>query len=85
MLAAKVLAQVHDADFGERAIFDARGELEQLIFPGAGVVIGFERRRGRAEQRHGAFEARAIDGGVAAVVARRFFLLVSSIPVPRPR
>ena len=77
MLAAKVLAQVDDVDVGERAILDARSQLEQMIFSGARVVIGFERRRGRAEQHGRAFEARAIDGDVAAVVARRFFLLVA--------
>ena len=77
MLAAKFLAQIHDANFRERAVFHARRELEQLIFSGAGVVVGFKRRRGRAEQRDRAFEARAVDGGVAPVVARRFFLLVA--------
>ncbi len=79
MLAAKFLAQIDDADFGERAIFDARGELEQMIFSGARVVIGLERRSGRAKQRDRAFKPRAIDGGVAAVVARRFFLLVARL------
>ena len=48
-----------------------------MIFSVASVVIGFERRRGGAEQGDGAFQARAIDGGVAAVVARSFFLLVA--------
>ena len=79
VLAAKLLAQIHDADFGERAVFDARGRAEQLVFSGARVVVGLERRRGGAEQRNRAFEARAIDGGVAAVVARRFFLLVARL------
>ena len=62
---------------GERTIGDAGGEFEQVIFSVAGVVVGFERRSGGAEQRDGSFQARAIYGGVAAVIARRFFLLVA--------
>ena len=79
VLAAKFLAQVDDAHFGERAVFDARGQREQVVFSGARVVVGLKRRRGRAEQHDGAFETRAIDGGVAAVVARRFLLLVARL------
>ena len=55
----------------------ARGQREQAIFFGAGVVKGLKRRRGGAEQHDGAFEARAIHGGVASVIARDFFLLVA--------
>src|SRR5580658_2975467 len=50
-----------------------------MIFSVARVVIGFERRCGGAQQRYGSFEARAIYGGVAAVVARSFFLFVAGL------
>ena len=53
--AAEFFAQVDDADFGERAIGDAGGEFEQVIFSVARVVIGLERRSGGAEQHDGAF------------------------------
>src|ERR1700733_6815803 len=76
VLAQKILAQVDDADLGERAIFDARSELEELVFSCAGVVVGLKRRRRGAEEHGGVFKAPAINGGVAAVVARRFLLLV---------
>ena len=58
--------------FATRAI-----EFEQLIFSGARVVVGLKRRRGRTQQRDGAFQARAIHGRVAAVVTRSFLLLVA--------
>ena len=79
VLAAKLLAQIHDAHFRKRPIFHARRQREQAIFSGARVVIGFKRRRRRAEQRHRAFQARAIDRRVAPVVARHFFLLVAGL------
>ena len=51
--------------------------MRSSYFPVAGVVIGFQRWRGRAEKRDGVFQFGAHDGDVAAVVARRFFLLVA--------
>src|SRR6516164_1220147 len=42
-----------------------------------GVMVGLERRCGRPEERQGIFELCAHDGYIAAVVARRFFLLVA--------
>ena len=77
--AAKFFAQVHDSYFRERPVFDARRQLKQLIFSRARVVKAFERRRRRAEQRHRAFELRAIHGDIAAVIARRFLLLVARL------
>ena len=77
MRAAKFFAQVYDANFGERTIGDAGSKFEQVIFSFARVVIALERRSSGAEQRDGTFQARAINGGVAAVIARRFFLFVA--------
>src|ERR1700690_4139944 len=77
MLAAEFFAQIDDANFGEGAIFNARGEFEQMVFSGARVMVSLERRRRGAENRDGALELRAIDGRVAPIVTRRFFLLVS--------
>ena len=36
-----------------------------------------QRRSGGAKERNGAFETRAIHGGIASVIARDFFLLVA--------
>src|ERR1700734_1764181 len=50
-----------------------------MIFSGASVVVSLKRRSCRTEERYSAFEAGAVDGGVASVVARRFFLLVARL------
>ena len=50
---------------------------EEFVFSGAGMMVGFERRRSRTEKRDRVFEFGADDGDVASVVARRFFLLIA--------
>ena len=76
---AKILAQVHDLDARHGAILDARVEAQQLVFSGARVMEAFERGRRRCQQRHRAFPLRANHRDVAAVVARRFLLLVAGL------
>ena len=77
--AAKFLAQVYDANVGERTIGDARFQLEQLVLAVARVVVALEGRSGGAEHHDGVFEMRAVDGCVATVIPRRFFLLVAGL------
>ena len=48
-------AQVDEFDSRQGAFSDALGESQQLIFSPAGVMEGFERGRGGAEQRQRVF------------------------------
>src|SRR5882757_9401884 len=75
----EVFAQVDDFDTGHGALLDARGEREQFVFSAARVMIRFEGRGGRAQQRGGIFHFCAHDGDVAAVVTGSFFLLVTAL------
>src|SRR3984893_16972422 len=40
-------------------------------------MIAFQRRRGRAQQRHSVFHFCPYDGDISAVVSRRLFLLIT--------
>src|SRR5262249_43597847 len=73
----EVLPEIDDFDGGESTIGNARGESEEFIFAGSRVMERLHRRSGGAEQRDGVFHLGANDGDVAAVVARRFLLLVA--------
>src|SRR5207245_6567591 len=73
----EVFAEIDDFDAGERTGGHTGSERDELVFDGLRGVVGFERRRSGAEKRDGVFEFGADDGGVAAVILGRFFLLVT--------
>ena len=77
--ALEFLAQINHAHVRQRPVRHPRSQFQQMIFSGARVVISLERRRRRAQQRHRAFQLRAIHRRIAPVVARRFFLLVAGL------
>src|SRR5882762_5124032 len=77
MRGTEIFAQVHNFHRRKRPILDARFELKEAIFSRARVVKTLERRRCGTQQRHGAFELRAHDSDVPAVITRGFFLLVA--------
>src|SRR5487761_234271 len=79
MALAKFIAQVDKLHRGEGTILDTRFQFEQTVLASARVLVTFERRRGRAKKRDGAFEPGADDGYVAAIVTRRFFLFVARL------
>src|SRR5262245_6787284 len=72
-------AKIENLDEGKRTLGDTLGDGEELILPAAGVMISFQGWCGGAEQSDRSFELGADDGDVAAVVARRFFLLVAGL------
>ena len=76
---AKFFAQIHHSHLRERPILHARLQLQQRVFARAGVMITFERRCGGAENHGHAFESRPIDRRIAAVITRRFLLLVTRL------
>ena len=78
MRALEFLAHVHDFHGGQRPIFHPRGHAQQPVFPAPGVLVAFQRRRGRAEQHDGTFQFAPHHRGVASVIARGFLLLVGS-------
>ncbi len=67
--------QVDDAHLGQRPVVDAAGQLDALVLPGAGVLEGLERRRGRAEHADRSLLAGPHHRQVAGVVARAVVLL----------
>ena len=75
----KFLPHVDDLDFGQRTLLDAVGQLDQRVFIFLRVVIGLERRRGRAEHDDRSRHFGPHDRYIAGVIARRFFLLVRRI------
>ena len=79
MCGAKFLAQVHHPHLRERAIFHARLQLQQRVLTCPRVVITLKRRRRGAENHRHAFESRAINSRVAAVISRCFLLLVARL------
>ena len=66
-------------DIGERTIEDAAAQRDQRVAPAPGILIALHRRRRRAENGERASLPRAHDGDIAAVVARRLFLLVRAV------
>jgi hypothetical protein len=73
------LAHVDDFDLRERALFNAVGQLDKRILIFLRVEIRLERWSCRAEHDDSVGHLGAHDGGVAGVVAWRFFLLVGSV------
>ncbi len=78
-LADDFLAHVDDAHQRHFLVVDARGERGQRVAAAFGVVEGFERGRGGAEDDGGVFDFAAHHGDVAGVVARGFFLFVAGL------
>jgi hypothetical protein len=72
----ELLTHVDDFDFGERALLDAVGQLDQRVLVFFRVEIGFQRRCCRAQYDDCVRHSRAYYGDVAGMIARSFFLLV---------
>ncbi len=78
-LADDFLAHVDDAHDGHFLVVNADGERRERVAAALGVVKGFERGGGGAEDDGGAFDFAAHDGDVAGVVTRGFFLFVAGL------
>ena len=74
----KVHTQIHHFHRSHRPILNAARHGQQFVPAVHRIVIRLERRRRRSQQRHGIFELGTHYGHVAAVIARRFFLLVTA-------
>jgi hypothetical protein len=70
---------IDNLDFGQRAVHDAVAHLDARVFALRGVLPAFQRRRGRAQHHHRAFQLGPHHGHVAGVVARRLLLLVTLV------
>ena len=77
--ALKLRPHVEDFDLGQRPLLDALGQFHQPVLALLRVVIGLERRRGRAQHHHGIRHLGAHHRHIARVVARRLFLLVGVV------
>jgi len=72
-------AHVDDTGQGERGTVGPLGEMGEVVFAEEGVVVGFERRGGGAEENGALLEVATNDGEVACVVFRRVFLFVGGL------
>ncbi len=75
----ELLAHVDQFDLRHGAALDALRQFEQRVLSGLGVVAGFQTGRGGAQHYYGARMVRAHDRHVAAVIARRFLLLIALV------
>ncbi len=75
----KLLPHVDHFDVRHGPLLDAFRQLDQGVLAALGVVAALETRRGRTQHHHRAGFARAHDGDIAAVIARRFLLLVARV------
>ena len=75
----KFIAQADDLNGWQRARGNTRCNRKQLVLPFPCMMIRFERRCRRAEQREGIIRFRADNRDVAPVIPRRLFLLVTGL------
>src|SRR5262249_13667844 len=73
------VAHVHQLDFRQRTLLHAFSQFDERVFAALAVVVGFKRRRRRAEQHGSVAQFAAYDGNVATVIAGSFFLLIGRI------
>src|SRR5262249_19239076 len=75
----ELLAHIDQFDFRHWAALDAFPQFQARVLAAIRVVAAFEARRGAAQKPDGPGIARADDRDVAAVITRRFLLLVALV------